>query len=299
MWAFTMQRRHEREPARLNKESSSDESQDRHGFERTEIALVGMAGDPDDPGRLEVLDKLLKKYLPAIDCYLKAVFQSKFRVSDDWIADRRQEFAADKFVKGKLLRAFDREQGRFRDLLKKALYNFAYDRWRCERGQREKETEWPGSDSASKLGPYGFGDPPLVHDSDIVWARGVLEEALQKMKSECRGKDQKAVWVIFQRRMLTPLLEGAKAESLKETVAFMEKTSGEPLCRDVSDYQTTGDRKLKRHVRDVLSEYCRDAEQIEEELEDFKQILRHGGVHRHNPPTCNWRPDLGSDSQRD
>jgi hypothetical protein len=278
-------------PGNAGRETSTEQPQDRHGFEQTRSSVLGPAGHPDDPDRMQALGELFRKYLPPLKSYLKATFQWKFRVSDDWIDDSLQAFSMDKFVKGNLIGKFDQERGRFRDLLKKALFNFAMDRWRGEHGHRDIETEWPGTGSEDILGPADSGNPGLALDCDIVWARGVLDEALQKMKAECYEKNQRIVWVIFQRRMLTPLLESRKAESLNETVAFVEKAFGQPLSRDVSDYQTTGDRKLRRWVRDVLSEYCRDAEQIEEELEDLKQILRHG-VHRKNPPTSAWQPNV-------
>ena len=103
------------------------------------------------------------------------------------------------------------------------------------------------------------------------------------MRAECLKKKQEIIWAVFERRRLGTLLAGAEIEKLTDTVEFLKTTRGVTLSeQEISNRQLTGDAKFRRFLRDVLSEYCRDAEEIEQELQAFIELL--GEMMRGNAP---------------
>jgi hypothetical protein len=109
---------------------------------------------------------------------------------------------------------------------------------------------------------------------DADWALSALADGLRRMKEDCEKKGQQMTWLVFTRRRLEPLYTGKDVESLEETAQAVRAEFGKLISRDeVSNRQKTGEKKLERMVRDVLSEYCPDADEIDDELERLKLIL--------------------------
>src|SRR6266404_4273796 len=208
----------------LRKESRNEESKDRFGFEPTIwTAVVDSAGLPDAQVRIGALGKLYMKYRPPLKAFLMTGFAWKFRVDEDWVDDCLGSFVENKLLQPEFFQAVDRERGRFRDFLKQSLLNFARDKFRAERKHRQNETELPDSDSGL---PRGTTHLRPTADSDIEWARRVLEQALQAMKADCLKRKHELRWAIFERRRLAPLLDSAETESLEDTISFVKRTFG-------------------------------------------------------------------------
>jgi len=245
-------------------------SRDGLGFpNKTAWTMVRMAGAPEGEIRLQALETLLRKYLPALRTYLLVRFKGKPGITQEWIDDCLQAFINEKVLQRELIRTADQERGRFRDLLKTSIYRFAISLLRKEPPPQEP---LPGDDE-----PLTLTSPPRSEAAlaDIKWARGVLVDALQRMLTECARKGQHVTKAVFERRCVLPTLQSQKPESLEETAAFLEKAFGEKLSiKAVSNQQTQGERKLRRSIDDVLSQYCRDAAEIEGERQNLMHILK-------------------------
>src|SRR2546421_1129203 len=108
------------------------EAEDRYGFQVTLwTEMIGPACKGEADARIEALNKLLEKYWPPLKAFLFASLH-KWRVKYDWIEECLQEFAYRKILLKELITKADRNRGRFRDLLKTALYRFALDKLRRE-----------------------------------------------------------------------------------------------------------------------------------------------------------------------
>jgi hypothetical protein len=115
-------------------------------------------------------------------------------------------------------------------------------------------------------------------DFEKEWVRRVFVEALQQLESGLKQPDRELIWIIFLRRRLFPLARQGPAESLEETAAHIQRVFGAVLSvQKISNCQKTAERRLHHCIRDVLAEYCRSAEDIEEELMALIEILR-GGI---------------------
>jgi hypothetical protein len=223
---------------------------------------------------------LLQKYLPALRAYLVASAKRKFGVSEEWIDDCLQSFINEKVMQKQLISKVNSERGRFRDLLKSSLHNFAVSLLRREQPWRFEALDDHLDASA---GPVHPGEEQVTA-ADIEWARRIVVDALHRMMSQCVRKNQHVTRTVFERRRLVPLLQDKKPESLEETAKFILDTFHESVpLKKISEQQILGDKKFRRFIDDVLSEYCRDAAEIEDERQRLMDLLQHdlnrgGGV---------------------
>jgi hypothetical protein len=253
--------------------SSDHVKPDQLGFEPTLWThVVDPARSPDDNVRLPALDRLVRKYQRPLSTFLWVSFR-KYGIGFQWIDSCLQDFLADKIVIGQLLSNADRTRGKFRNFLKTCLYNFAISQIRSGT-KRPDRYPLEESESVNELPESVAPAEVVMVQTDIAWARALLADALRRTKRDCERKGQRIVWIIFKRRDLYPLLHGKQTETLEETAAAVLRLTGCRVSKNqVSDRQTTGERKMRRHRRDILSEYCRDAEEITEEEDRLVEVL--------------------------
>lgn len=240
---------------------------DKFGFLSTLWTLeVIPAGSPDEQARLEALSRLLEKYQSPLKAYLRAAFW-KFHLSEDWINDCFQSFVLQKVMLRNLIAKANRQRGRFRDFLKRCLYHFAIEELRA------------GKEPIEPL-DSDFADNAVIPGTsagDIEWARAVLHEALKRTKTHFQKKRKDCIWAVFERRRLGGLSLKTELESMRETAEFLRRTFGRSFSpQDISNQLKTAERSVNVHVRDLLTEYCRDDEEIKEELARLVDLLREG-----------------------
>lgn len=212
---------------------------------------------PDHHG-LDGLDRLIRRYLRALEAHLRARLMHRYCIPEHEVGDILITFAN---KLGYIARHFDPRRGRFRDLLKKSLQNHVRD-WIGGHTPIPEELDTNMADEHEVE----------ADESDICWARIVLAEALRRMKRDCQAKNQRAIWTTFRLRILVPLLLGTEPRSVPELKALL-KAKDE---KQVFNWLQTGKLKFSRFVRDVLSEYADTAEDIEEERRNLIELLRRG-----------------------
>jgi hypothetical protein len=259
--------------ARTEVRRKPPESPDAFGFQGTIWTQVKAAGTADQEIRQAALDRLLTKYQAPLKAFLGTRFGWRPRVNPGCLEDWFQSFIERKVMLRGIIETADRSRGRFRDLLKTALWNFAMQEYRAllRRIGPEVELETEGVDG-------GTTEQHECPEAEKAWARRVFIQALQQLEADCKQGNHQLTWIIFLRRRLFPLAGKEPAESLEQTVAHVLQAYGQVLTpQQVSNRQKTAEQKLSRYIRDVLAEYCRNAEDIEEELLGLIDILK-GGV---------------------
>ncbi len=249
-------------------QNEHQEFKDKYGFEPTLwTELVGPAGSPDATIRYEALGRLLEKYQAPLKAFLRAVLAKRGIWGEDSINECFHEFVHDKIMRKDLIRKADRNKGHpFRNFLTTCLGNYAKDWVRGEGNRPPTDPLPPGIEGSV---------PDLPLGCDIEWAHSILQQALAKMFANCLAKKQQIIWTIFERRRVPTLLTGAEVEKLPDTIEFVRRTCGVTLSdKEFSSRQKTGEFKFAHCVRDVLSEICRDAEEIESEMQVFIELLR-------------------------
>ena len=86
-------------------------------FPTTAWSLVAEAGQEDAGAKRDALDRLLRRYLPALRAHL--IYRRRF--APERADDLVQEFVADKIVEKDLIARADQQLGKFRTFLLTAL----------------------------------------------------------------------------------------------------------------------------------------------------------------------------------
>jgi len=236
----------------------------RLSFPSTHWSLVTRVGQPNGAGQQQALEQLLIRYLPA----LKAHLLHRRKIASDWAADLLQGFITDKILERGLIEQADREKGRFRTFLLKALDNYVVSELRRERAKKRS----PGDAAFVTVDEARDHDglsPPVSDVFDLAWAREVLAEAVRWMQVECEKSRRTDIWGVFKCRVLDPTLgqtEPLPYEQLVERFGFQSPTQA-------SNVLITAKRMFVRMLRSVVGEYARDETDIDAELEDLKRIL--------------------------
>ena len=233
-------------------------------FPTTRWSLVDLIGRGDAEATRQALGDLLTRYLPALQMHL---IRGK-GLAPDAADDLIQEFVAGKILEKDLIGRADRGLGKFRTFLLTALDRFLIDRVR--RAGAKKRA--PGD-----AGVVAIGDDEACLRTDktpsdifdVTWGRGVLAEALARMRRHCEESDRTDLWGIFECRLLDPILKGAEPVEYGELVERFGLNSP----AHASNVLITAKRMFARTLRAVVAEYCQDDQEIESEIAELRQIL--------------------------
>ncbi|MDD5482436.1 MAG: hypothetical protein PHP98_02105 [Kiritimatiellae bacterium] len=217
--------------------------------------------------QLSALDELLGLYLPA----LKRFSATSMRFSHDRAEDMVHGFVADKVIEQKLLRLADRSKGKLRSFLLKSFTNYVNDELRKERAAKRGPA--PAQivsieEHAAKIPAAGS----LRHDFDLIWARQVISEALNRMRRECKEKNRPEVWKLFEIRVLNPAINDADVVSYEALVAKFRLRSPS----QAANLLLTAKRMFRRTIEDVVRETVGNNDEVAEEILDLHKILSQG-----------------------
>lgn len=227
-------------------------------FPATSWSAIGRAIGPDAPAARAAFEALLAAYVPVLRGYLVRVRRVPAAIADDLV----QGFVADKILRDGLFERADRERGRFRSLLLKALHHYVADQARREGRQ-----------------PLPVGDPGDLPQASVgatqnaaferEWARAVLDAALADMRAECTGSGRTEVWDIFACRVVQPALDDAPPPSYEALV----RRFGIESPRRASNLLVTGKRMFQRHLERAVQRFAGFTGPSDAELCQFRAIL--------------------------
>lgn len=232
-------------------------------FPTTIWSLVRRADDEQSVVRGPALDDLLRRYAPAMTAHLVR----RKRVPPDRADDLVQGFIADKVLEKRLVGTADPDRGRFRTLLLTALDRYAVSTYRAASAQKRG-----GGNVASleALGAPAAGPDGPADAFDVDWARGVLDQALTRMRSHCTQSGRDDLWGVFCDRLLTPTLERTAPppyETLVERYAIATPAQAANLL-------ITGKRMFARTLKEVIAEYAGDDDDaVGGEMDDLLRVL--------------------------
>jgi RNA polymerase sigma-70 factor (ECF subfamily) len=240
--------------------------QDGAAFPVTQWSLIDRAGADSSPEQREALGILLNRYLPALRAHL--VLQR--RIAPERAEDLIQSFVARKVLEQRIIDRSDRERGKFRTFLLRALNHYVIDQHREENAARRRPADGQLMAIDDQFDQAG-DEPEPSAAFDREWARQVLAEAVSRMRAECDESKRPDIWGVFDGRVLQPCMHDAPAvayENLQEQFRFASPAQA-------SNVLMTAKRMFARHLRAVVGEYATAEEgQIEEELADLQRILQ-------------------------
>ncbi|MBC8874645.1 MAG: sigma-70 family RNA polymerase sigma factor [Planctomycetes bacterium] len=232
-------------------------------FPTTSWSLVALAGKEADQAAREALGQLLARYLPALRAHLVC---SK-RIAPDRADDVVQDFVAKKILERDLIARADRDLGKFRTFLLTALDRFLLNQIRDAGAKKRAAGE--GSEALGERAEWVLSDSGPSDAFDVEWARGVLAEAVGRMRDHCESSDRMEVWGIFELRILAPIVQGTEPADYRELV----KRFGLRSPSQASNVLMTAKRMYERVLRSVVAEYARDEREIDEEIGELRGIL--------------------------
>lgn len=245
-------------------------------FPTTTWSLVERAARHDEQSDTLALNELLTRYYPALQAHLVHAWQLSGHEAEDLV----QSFLADKVLAGKLLVYADRNRGRFRRFIAKALEYFVISRLRKESAKRR----YPGQDAVITLDEYLAREVPVENPSvrsvyDLVWTQRTVEETLRRVEEECRRTGREHFWQVFESRAIKPFLGDEKAEPY----ARMIKRLGFKSPIQASNAFLTMKRIFNRTFREVVQEYVKSESMVEDEIAEVRGMLDRLGVKRRPP----------------
>jgi len=179
-----------------------------------------------------------------------------------------QSFFAKLAASDNLIAQADRSRGRFRHYLKRCISNF----WKSElrhRGQLKRKAEdevrpdaWSGS-GWDRLGLAAPDSPEAAFHN--AWVRGLLDEALCRVRAVCEQKDQVQHYQLFVGMYLCDESEPPTWRALGAAFGLEEK-----MARSRTE---TVARHFRGELRSMLREEVESDESVDEEIAALLALL--------------------------
>lgn len=237
----------------------------RQPFPSTRWTLISRAGNLNNSADREALSELIKLYIPALRTHLTAGRDLAAERADDLL----QDFVVEKLLERNILTSADPLRGKFRTFLLTTLDRFMIDEIR--RAKAEKRSPKGGQtvdahEHADVL-PDKAGEPSAAFE--LAWARRVLDETVRCMRAECAATKRSHLWGLFEGRVLKPMLDGVRPESMSVLVERFKLNTPAHASNQLS----TAKRMFTRIFRTVIGQYATDDQELDNEVRDLWNIL--------------------------
>jgi len=230
-------------------------------FPTTHWSFITQLRDASGASREQMVASFLSRYLPPMSAYVR--FRFTLPIAD--LEDLMQDFVADRVIRRSVLDYARENRGSLRVFLRACLNNFAKT-WLTRRSRaRALHAEDIGLDCW-----YSEEDQDACL-FDVAWARHVIRQGVGRLREECEGGDGSLVWVVFEARMYSPMIDGEPPTAYK---VLSTRLGVDPKA--LANLLTTAKRRLKNHLLDVIGDYTVDSAEAEGEIQDLFRILAAG-----------------------
>jgi RNA polymerase sigma-70 factor (ECF subfamily) len=228
---------------------------------------MGRVCQEDPEGPRPELAGLLRQYLPAIRAHLLR----KRRIHPDRVDDLLQTFVADKVLQQNVIEKADQLRGRFRTFILTAVENFLISQQRYEYAARRS----PGTRTKMLELDDQRDAEPSCREGDVfdrTWAREVIGQALQWMKQVCDETQRQREWVLFDKRIVGPVLR----EEPEADYSAIIKEFGFISYSQATKAMTRAKRLYVQCLREVVGQYVVNAEEVDAEIIDLQRVVAGG-----------------------
>ena len=234
--------------------------------------LEGAAGLTPER-REEKLSQLITNYGQQLNgCLVR-----KYGIAADDAAETVQQFLLSRLLMpspeqnlaGQFLMARKNEPHlRFRNYLRRSLYNFYIDQ------HRRRHLPVVQVDCLEAAGGKVMENEDDDLGEDITWANNLLNQACNAVQQECYLRDQVDVWKVFSERILRPIDSGEPAISYVDLCT--QGLASSP--KQAANLLQTAVRKFNRVLRDLVAGYlpCEEdtlPDSVEHELDELRRAL--------------------------
>jgi len=227
-------------------------------------ALEGMQ-TADEERRLSALENFLQGYYHALERYARY----QFRLEADPARELVHEFILNRLLRRNLLAQADRQRGRFRTFLVQSLNRFVIDELR--KGRAAKRAPDQPLAGLAELPPEALDHlSESAHDRfDLEFARGVVHQALTRMRARCEATNRKDLWRVFHDRVLQESFEAQRPLPYDQLTPLLDVRTH----AQAANLLTTAKRMFVRVFKSVVEDYEADEEALEGEIKALRYIL--------------------------
>ena len=217
----------------------------------TSWTLLAAAGRSDEAAAAARAEVTARYYRP-VHAYLTAI------VRDPELArELTHGFFEQAILSGRLLARADRTRGPFRPYLKQALRNHVTDIWRRETRQKRQAAGPPVDPDSEENWEQRLTDARPEPDAAFhaAWVRALLDEAIDRVRSNCAVRGQTGHFALFAGRYLSTTGDIPSWKTLGAPYGLEEKTAR-------SRAET-----VVQHFRGVLRELLRRDVETEQDVD--------------------------------
>ena len=237
----------------------------------TDWSMVHLAAEYDgnDAERREAMERLLRRYWPAIFAYIRRTGRDVHDASD-----LTQHFISTVLLQRDLPKAADPARGRFRTLLLVALSNFLRERHRTEsRQSRMPETGAPSSLHDQHAGDARLPDRAGQSSPEAAftyqYSATLVRQVLERVQMRCQAEGLEPHWIAFESRVVKPMLYGDTPVSLTELAGRLELESE----AQVSNMIVTVKRRVARAIYEEIENTVADPSDMDDEVRHLMRDL--------------------------
>jgi len=113
---------------------------------------------------------------------------------------------------------------------------------------------------------------------DVLWARTVVAQAVERMRAECELKGRPDIWLVFERRLWRPCFRDEPVLPWTEVAQQLQPNEADHNSDSLNYLQTTAQRTFRRALESVVAEYAKG--EVASEIRQLLELL----LQPHPPP---------------
>jgi len=243
----------------------------KRAFETTRWSQINLVQKSDAERQRSITNDLICAYWKPVYCYLR---QKGY--GNEEAKDLTQGFFQEIVLGRGLIQQADPSKGRFRTFLLTALNRFVSNEHRRETTRKRMPAH-----GLQRFDPDQLLDLPLEGSGitpdeafNYAWATEVLDAVLKEVRQNFCSTGRAVYWMVFQERVLTPILEDITPPSIPEIC----RRHGVDTESRASNMIATAKRRFQRVLQLKLSQFVEADSTVEGELHDLLAALSVGNM---------------------
>lgn len=232
---------------------------------RTDWSLIVDVAEADGAASAEAMERLVRRYWPAIYAYIRRSGRDVHEASD-----MTQGFVCDVIISRRLCDYADPKRGRFRTLLLSAVSNYLRERHRRARGRSGNHTASPIRPTSSELASVEVAETETPEDAfSYQWSAMLVRQVLADVRTACIADGLDPHWDVFEHRVVRSMLLGdppTDYATLVERLRLKDESQA-------ANMMITVKRRFVRQLRAEIGRTVREPGQIEDELHELLRDL--------------------------
>lgn len=227
--------------------------------------MIGRVTSPDAMVAQDALERLVRRYWPAVYAFVRRTGRDVHESSD--VA---QAFVAEVVLRRHLIQSADRSKGRFRHLLLRSLRNFLHEQHRFDT-RRKRAPE-----ASTIIALDSIAEPSAVPEADSpdaafdhAWCRTLVQVVLHKVQEECQREGLEVHWQVFEARVVRPVLHGTVPTEYRQLAQELDL----PSATHAANLLVTVKRRFARALRREIADTVAHPDEIEPEVRDVLRVL--------------------------